>query len=175
MLRLRFSRRRWDEHGAVAVMVALCSIVVFVVAAFAVDLGNGFARKRQVHNQADFAALAGAALLPGPAADPAFNDEAVKEAAKYLLSNQPPDDSGQAYTYDELRTVITDGNTANGQAYYGHFSGATLLRDPNELTIVTPPRLVQYGLAKVIGSTTPTFKASPTLGMYSPKASIFPA
>ena len=36
-----------DERGAVAVMFGLLSVLLLIVSAFGVDLGNAYARKRE--------------------------------------------------------------------------------------------------------------------------------
>jgi len=42
-----------DQDGAVAVLIALLAVVLFVMAAFAVDLGNAYAISRQLSVSAD--------------------------------------------------------------------------------------------------------------------------
>ena len=51
---------RRDENGAVAVIVALMSVALFVIASFAVDFGHAYTTKRQLSTAADSAALAAA-------------------------------------------------------------------------------------------------------------------
>ena len=48
---------RDEQSGAVAVFVALMAVVLMVVAALSVDLGNAWARGRSVQKQADLAAV----------------------------------------------------------------------------------------------------------------------
>ena len=67
MLRRGRARRR-DDRGAIAVVFALTCVLLFGLAAVAVDLGNAYQRKREVQSQADVAALAAAAHLPDQAA-----------------------------------------------------------------------------------------------------------
>ena len=64
----RGSARRRDDRGAIAVVFALTCVLLFGLAAVAVDLGNAYQRKREVQSQADVAALAAAAYLPDQAA-----------------------------------------------------------------------------------------------------------
>jgi Flp pilus assembly protein TadG len=66
-----------DESGAVAVVVALLSVVLLILAAFAVDIGNAYAQTRQQSVAVDAAALAAAArvgekITPGVACTPAM-------------------------------------------------------------------------------------------------------
>ncbi len=56
-------RQPHDDRGAVAVMVALLSTLLLVLAAFAVDIGNAYAVARQQSVAADAAVLAAAAKV----------------------------------------------------------------------------------------------------------------
>ena len=76
---------RRSDAGAIALVTVAVAVVLIIFAAFAVDLGNAFARKRMVQSQADFAALAGAALLDGT---PSSEAVARTEAAEYLFLNE---------------------------------------------------------------------------------------
>lgn len=49
-----------DERGAVAVIVAICSVLIFGFAAFAIDAGQSWATRRHLVTAADGAALASA-------------------------------------------------------------------------------------------------------------------
>lgn len=49
-----------DERGAVAVIVALCSVVLFSFAAYAIDAGRSWESRRHLVTAADAGALAGA-------------------------------------------------------------------------------------------------------------------
>ena len=51
------SRQRTEDTGAIAVVVAILSTLLLLMAAFAVDLGNAYAVKRQLSVAADAAAL----------------------------------------------------------------------------------------------------------------------
>src|SRR5262245_50331760 len=85
---------RRDERGAVAIVVTMLALVLLIMAAFAVDLGNAYVAKRDSQKHADFAALAGGMgdNLPtpnstrtctyGPAGSAA--DQAVVDVASYL-------------------------------------------------------------------------------------------
>jgi hypothetical protein len=96
--------RARDEQGAIAVLVALTSVVLFVIAALVVDLGLARDTRRQSQNAADASALAAAnALYPdgtctalnpsGTNTPPCFVD-AIDAAQAYALANfavQPAD------------------------------------------------------------------------------------
>jgi Flp pilus assembly protein TadG len=55
------SRRADDERGAVAIIVAVCAIVLFGFAAYAIDAGNLWATRRSMVTATDASALASAA------------------------------------------------------------------------------------------------------------------
>ncbi|MGH3470552.1 MAG: TadE/TadG family type IV pilus assembly protein, partial [Nocardioidaceae bacterium] len=123
----RLTRR--DESGAYAVIFALCSLLLFSVAALAVDLGNAEQRKVDTQTQADNAALAGGAgdNLPAPQASPLASDPAVIAVAQYLNANQPQNDNPANAICTATRTCVTplslvDGIKANGEVYYGSFN-----------------------------------------------------
>ena len=63
-MRSRLAAR--DEQGAIAILVAMTSVVLFIIAAMVVDLGLARDTRRQSQNAADASALAAAnALYPG--------------------------------------------------------------------------------------------------------------
>lgn len=73
----RLTQAGGEESGAVAVVVALLSVVLLILAAFAVDIGNAYAQTRQQSVAVDAAALAAAArvgekITPGVACTPAM-------------------------------------------------------------------------------------------------------
>ena len=61
----RLRRRRPDERGATAVLIALMVVLLFMAAAWAVDIGFQVNRKQQLNDTLDAAAQAGAFALPG--------------------------------------------------------------------------------------------------------------
>ena len=60
-----FRTRQRDEDGAVAVMVALLTVVLFISAALAVDLTQKSLTRQTLHDTLDTSAHAGAFALPG--------------------------------------------------------------------------------------------------------------
>jgi Flp pilus assembly protein TadG len=78
--------RKRDEQGAVAVMVAIVAVVLFVIAALVVDLGLARDTKRQSQNAADAAALAAGNKLYDATGAVQFAT-AVSEAKSYSLTN----------------------------------------------------------------------------------------
>ncbi len=170
-----------NERGITAVVVAISALMLFSVAALAVDLGNAYARKRSVQSQADFAAFAGGAAdnLPATQAAPRATDKAVIAVATYLNKNQPQDDAATADVCEAARTCVTapmlvDGSRANGEVYYGHFVGASLVPSLNELTVYAPNAQVDYGLAGVMGFDSVNVQARATVAIKSGKVKALP-
>ena len=74
----RFDR---DERGAAAVIFALTAIVLFGVGAFAVDIGQAYAKKSLEQTDVDVAVMAAAAELTTSGA---CNPEVIDKATEYL-------------------------------------------------------------------------------------------
>jgi hypothetical protein len=155
---------RRNEEGAVAIFVALLAVLLLSVAALAVDLGQAYVAKRGVQQHADFAALAGAHgdNLPMTAAGTTCSistvdsyggvaaratDQAVIDAAAYLSSH--------AGAGDVTANQLVDCRLGNGEAAYGMFStdatGVHLNPNKNQLSVISPQRLVDFGFAQVMG------------------------
>ena len=178
-------KQRSREDGAVAVMTALMVLLMLSVGAIAIDLGNAFTRKRDTQSQADFATLAGAGVdlgLPAASTTTSATDPAIVAAAKYLYENQPQNDSTAARrSAAELASDLVDHDRANGEAYYGDFGSANPMSpwtgvlapspDVNELTIITPPQMVKFGLASAMGYKSTNVQAAATAKAASPAGS----
>ncbi|HEY2876934.1 TadE/TadG family type IV pilus assembly protein, partial [Nocardioides sp.] len=164
------TRRHRDERGAVAIMVGLLSVVLLSIAALGVDLGNAWAQKRQVQVGSDLAAEAGAGIkganLPASstvhscsygAAGALPTDQSVKDIASYLASQAYPDNTGAVYSsmLTTLPAQLTDCNMANGEVVYGNpnFSAGAwhVTFNKNQLSLVSPPKTVDFGLAGIMG------------------------
>lgn len=78
-----WARRRHDESGVVAILVALLSVVLLMFAAYAVDIGMQINRKQQLNDTLDAAAQAGAYELPGSATN------AKVQALKFAEAHDP--------------------------------------------------------------------------------------
>lgn len=157
-------RRRRDEAGTVAVIVALGSVALFGFAALAVDLGNALARKGDSQAQADLSALAGGAHLP---ATKSATDPAVLAVRDYLNRNQPQDDSGRSCLASSTCVSagdLVDGVRSNGEVY--------LTRQGERLEVVTPDARVNFGLAASLGFTSTAVSGSATVELGSPGAPL---
>lgn len=150
-----------DERGAVAVLVAICSLLLISVAALAVDLGNAWTQRREVQTEADLAALAGGALLP--AADQATKTAVATEVLEYLKSNDTyGQDDGDSATWTVAQ--LLDASTANGEVTFP---------TANRLHVVSPPSTVEFGLAGAMGYQSTDVQAEAEVEIRSP-GSVLP-
>jgi Flp pilus assembly protein TadG len=138
------SNRR-DEKGAVAVIFAICAVMIFGLAAMGVDLGNAMNRKKLTQNNADLAALAAAASLP--ASDAAGQTSVRQQVATWLNTNSVASDGINSCRSDPTVTSVSatdlgDGNGANGEVTFP---------TSDEVRVVSPPAKVTFGLANAIG------------------------
>lgn len=155
------SARSAPERGAVAVLVAvLVSGVLFVVGALTVDLGSAWTARLGLHELAETAALAGAAVLPtdpqrlAPAAADAAEDDAVDAAARALCTGpgRPPawqpqcTGTGWATDGDEDNGEI---DVVDSEQDYADLDAGEL--PPRVLRVRTPPVRVEFGLARIAG------------------------
>jgi Flp pilus assembly protein TadG len=90
------ARPERDETGAVAIMVALLSAFLLVLASFTVDIGLAYTYKRQAQTAADSAVLAAASLYVDSKVtcgslddNPGLNADAKKLADEMLQKNLP--------------------------------------------------------------------------------------
>jgi hypothetical protein len=135
-----FRRRRRDDRGAIAVLFAVLSIVIFGVAAFAVDLGNAYQRQRSVQTQVDMAALAGGEQLPD-------RSEAIKRVEEFLKSNLK---LGQ----DQATWDFSDSDPTNG--YVEFFDGDMRMK------VTAPQAVVDYRFASILHPNYESGKVSAT-------------
>ena len=94
--------RRDGERGAVAVVVALLSVVVIGIGAFTVDFGLAYADTRQLQTSADAGALAAANVFkrtPGACAAVVTNGgSAAQLAARNIRAENRPSSTEAAYS-----------------------------------------------------------------------------
>ena len=86
-------QRQRNETGAVAVVFAISTLLIFGLAAIGVDLGNAMNRRKENQTSSDLAALAGADALPVVTGDVAAALNARQKVADWLNKNQPKSDS----------------------------------------------------------------------------------
>ncbi|HET7431886.1 MAG TPA: pilus assembly protein TadG-related protein, partial [Nocardioides sp.] len=64
-MRARLRSRRQDERGAFAVLFAALTVMLLVLSAFTVDLGQAYVSKRQLQTAADAGVLAAGQVFIG--------------------------------------------------------------------------------------------------------------
>jgi hypothetical protein len=140
----RLKSRARDESGAVAVLVAALSLVLFGIAALVVDLGLARDVRRQAQNAADSAALAAANnLYLNGVANPAA---AVTAAKQYAAENFGTADADWAGCTDTARPAGFA--PVSGQTPCISFKGAP---GPKEVRVVVPTRKVRTPLGGILG------------------------
>lgn len=103
---MRAVQSRPRERGAVSIMAALCLVVLAGVAALAVDLGHLRAKRADLQNAADAAALAGAAASLSWRGNPS----AVRQVAlAYALKNLAPADQPESAVTSADVVLLLDG------------------------------------------------------------------
>lgn len=142
-----------DEHGAVAVMVALLAVVLLGVGALAVDLGQIFATRAALQSDTDLAALAAAAELDGSTTCTAAALDAARERLEDPQLDAPIN--------------LADGDRSNGELVCNRWLAE----------LWGPEVSVDPGLARAVGATgevdVPAYAAAK---VYSPEgAGVFPA
>lgn len=148
------------DAGAVAVVVAISSVLLFGVAALVIDIGQAYAKRRAAQTDADLAALAGAAALPDPVA--AFN-----LAYTYLQKNLPSSDAGGLTLAASTSPVWTDGDPTNGEI--------TISNSNTRIRVIVPNRRVDFGFANALpggGFKNTNVRASATVDIKSPATSL---
>lgn len=141
----RATRDRGEQSGAVAVTVALMAVMLMIVAALSVDLGNAWARGRVVQKQADVAATAAGSLLPmSPTKDGHHASDIATLAASYLNKNLS---QGQTAT---TAANLLDNNLANGELKFFTEDGAACTTGCIRMTLTPPEAYVTFGLAGVV-------------------------
>lgn len=137
------------EDGATAVVFAILATVLMVTAAMSVDLGNAWARKRDVQTQVDLSALSAGHMLPAPSSNTALRAEIVDEVVAYLnsLNNKVP---GQSPI---TAGAMVDGINGNGEVLFVD-NPATATTDEGlegtRLEVIAPPAHVNFGLGSIV-------------------------
>jgi Flp pilus assembly protein TadG len=156
----RQSRR--DDRGAVAILTSILAVVLLTVAAMSVDLGNAWARQRDVQTQADLAATSAGHWLPQTAAN---KNDILTEVADYLNRANNKVVGQNVVTIGQL----DDDDLANGEV---DFSNGGL-----RMQVVAPHATVDFGLAAAIGYTSTNVNADATVelqSLYPPLQDVFP-
>jgi Flp pilus assembly protein TadG len=158
-----------SEGGAIAIIVAILSVVLLLMAAFAVDIGNAYAVKRQLSVAADAAALdaaravataksGGVPILGGgrgcstwTPTQAAAAQAAAQSAA--TATNASNDKSGES-TVDKVtvtcvgdsRVEVSVDNSRNLPVFFGGIANAGGYKPARSATAAVIPRLAVGGL-----------------------------
>lgn len=142
MLTLFRDQARPGERGAVAILVSVFAIVVFVFAALIVDLGFARSTRRDAQNAADAAALAAANVIYSAGATPDFS-AAVSAAKTYASSNFGTTETDwSACTTTDAMTYRPAGTSCIS------FDSST---NPANVRVVLPSRTVKSFFGGVVG------------------------
>ena len=151
-----------SERGSVAITVALSLTVLLGFAALVVDIGLNWATRTSAQTAADSAALAGASSLlsDGGVAAIGTVEEFLNRNVGGLV--ELPEDAGWA----------NDGNVGNGEVVCWTMPdpvpvplpGAICPDDANALQVTTPPIVVRYAFAPLLGKTTSSIRARAAAG-----------
>ncbi|WP_300639341.1 pilus assembly protein TadG-related protein [Nocardioides sp.] len=158
-------RERKNEHGAIAVLTALVSVVLLVVAGLAVDIGNTWARRGQLQVQADRAATYAAAFLPADSA--ADQLELAKGVAYYFACHTV---LGQRQLDASIPACPADASSVTLDAYADRLLDDGMVTFParNQVKVVTPWARVEFGFGQVAGADGTTQRKSATARVTSP-------
>lgn len=136
--------RTKSERGAVAIVVGLLASVLFGVAAMAVDLGNAWARKREVQKQVDVSALSVGWLLPMHPS----NKQAIADKVAAYFNDHANEVVGQA---NVTGSQLINGVSSDGELAFQHEDGSSCTDDCPQMRVLAPAARVEAGLAAVLG------------------------
>jgi Flp pilus assembly protein TadG len=163
-------KRTRTERGAVAIMVGLMATALFGVAALAVDLGNAWARKREVQKQVDVSALSVGWLLPMHPS----NKQAIADKVAAYFNDHANDVVGQAsVTGSQLINHVS----SDGEITFQHEDGTTCTDNCPQMRVLGPAAKVTAGLAAVLGIDSVNVQTSATVRIASelpPKSKTIP-
>lgn len=147
---LRRSAGGGAEQGAIALIAALVSLVLMVVAAFTVDIGSTWATRGQLQLQADHAALFAAERLP------ATSDATrlvVAQQAAYSICRHPVRGQREltAAFPDCPDTTTTTSPQVTAFAQYLLDQHLVQFPDSNQVYVKTPPARIDYSFGKAVG------------------------
>lgn len=167
-----YARRRRDDLGAVAVMTVVLASLLMITAALSVDLGNAWARKRDVQTQADIAAISagnwGKDQNLFPATTSAQRSAIASKVAEYMLESNNVATGQDGVSAGELAIRLLDGDVANGHLEFS--------ADGYEMRVIAPGATVNFGLAGVFGFTDVDVQAEATVSIFSelPGSNVLP-
>jgi Flp pilus assembly protein TadG len=135
---------RRDERGAIAVIVALCSIVIFGFAAYAIDAGHLWQERRQGVTATDSAALAAAADYA------AGRNGCSSTAAAYTAANQSDASIiGCSASVNPTSGHVTVSTKVNVDYFFGQIFGGDTSH------AITTRTTAQWGIPKSVSGLRP--------------------
>jgi len=152
--------RTRSEHGAVAIVVGLLATVMFSCAAISVDLGNAWARKRDVQKQVDVSALSVGWMLPMTVSN---KSDIATKVADYFTEQSNKVANQVAVTGSQL----INGSNADGELYFQNVDGTPCSDNCPQMQVYAPPAKVDFGLASVIGVTSTKVQRTATVRITS--------
>lgn len=155
----RCERRRRDQSGAVAVVVAGMVVLLCISSAFVVDFGQAYANKQQAQVAADAAALAAGKVYGGRtgtcselAADTSIEEQALKQADPIREQNLPH----STHVAGDLATCVDDTLTIHYEVSYDSPLGLGQLATGSDHVTVDRSATVSLGAAQSsVGSLRP--------------------
>jgi Flp pilus assembly protein TadG len=165
------SRGRDDERGAIAVITAVASVLLFAVAALTVDIGNAWAVRGLLQVQADSAAVYAADALPvtTSGSSAASSQLTVAKRVAYQVVCHPV--RGQRSANPAMPATCPSSPTDNSLSAYAQSlldSGAVSFPTTTQVTVVSPTARVDFGLGAIAGADGTTEAKTGTARVYSP-------
>ncbi|GAA2116177.1 hypothetical protein GCM10009843_06200 [Nocardioides bigeumensis] len=169
-------------------MTSLLMLVLLIVAALAVDIGNAYVHKRERQKDSDHATLAGAGIggsnLPAPGAGTSCSPTTEHLAYTKVGTTDQAAVDVAAHLTRQLGRTITASELTNckvgedGELFYGTpkvVSGKwSLTYNKNQLSLVTPPDEVDFGFAGIIGYDSTNVAGISTVEIRTPKMETLP-
>ncbi len=140
----KWRSRRRDERGAVVLLVAAMTVLLFGIAALVVDLGQARVLKREAQAASDSSALAAANALYLAGTPTADVPGAVAAAKRYALKNYGITDTDWAACSDPAHLALTDVATTCIS-----WNSAT---EPSSVRVLAPVKSLRMGFGSLLGT-----------------------
>lgn len=164
--------REREERGAVAIMAVILMGLLLITGALAADMGNAWARKRDMQTQADVAVISaanwGKDMGYWPADTEPEKTAITQKAADYIVEGNNSAIGMTQTTAAQVFTALTDGEDANGDIEFA--------ADGTDVRLIPPPATVQFGLATAFGYSSTDVSAAAKVRLFSevPNSDVVP-
>lgn len=145
-------------------MVAILAVLLFSVAALAVDLGNAWARGRQLQKQADITAIGAGSLLPMSTSDSRTDNEPDDIAARAAALLNENVTAGQV---EVDAGDLLDSDPGNGRLEFLDSAGNACVDMCVQMRLTPPSAAVEFGLAGAAGFSGTDVQRSATVRVFS--------